>query len=189
MNMFSRLGPCLSIVALLAGGCGDPAARYLLDGPVPAQRSGVRVSTIEVRDVALPDYAAASEIMVQDETGALRPVPKAIWADDPVRGLSQALARNLDAGTTATAMTEPWPLDEPANVRLDVRIDAMVAQNNGQFRLSGRYAIASQDRIVRERIERFDILRPMADQTPMAVTQATGAALLALSEQIAGHLR
>jgi uncharacterized protein len=189
MSKFSRLGPCLSIVALLVAGCGAPSARYLLDGPAPASRLGVRVATIEVRDVMLPDYAAASEIMVQDETGALLPVSNAIWADDPVRGVSQVLARNLDAGTTAVAMTEPWPLDEPAHARLDVRIEAMVAQNDGQFRLSGRYAIASPDRIVRERIERFDILRPIADQTPMAVSQATSAALLALSEQIAGRLR
>lgn len=189
MKMFSRLGPCLSMVALLMAGCGAPSARYLLDGPVPEQRVGVRVATIEVRDVALPDYAAASEILVQDESGALLPVSNAIWADDPVRGVSQTLARNLDAGTTAVAMTEPWPLDDPANAKLDIRIDTMVAQNNGQFRLSGRYAIASQDRIIRERIERFDILQPLADQTPASVAQATSAALKTLSEQIAGQLR
>lgn len=188
MTVVSRLVLCVAIAPLL-GACGDSAARYLLDAPSPAQKVGVRVRTIEVRDVTLPDYASASEMMVQDEEGALRPVPGAVWANDPVRGLSLALARNLDAASTATAMTEPWPLDQPADARVDVRVERMVAQIDGQFRLVGQYAIASPDQIVRERIERFDILRPMADQSPAAVARATSAALLVLSEQIAARLR
>ncbi|MEP3329429.1 PqiC family protein [Sedimentitalea sp.] len=188
MTVVSRLVFCLAMTPLL-GGCGESAARYLLDAPLPAQKVGVRVRTIEIRDVALPDYASASEIMAQDEAGALLPVPNAVWADDPVRGISLALARNLDAASTATAMTEPWPLDQPPDVRVDVRVERMVSQFDGQFRLSGQYAIASRDLIVRERIERFDILRPMADQSPAAVAAATSAAVLTLSEQIAANLR
>lgn len=188
MTVVNRLVMCLAIAPLL-GGCGENAARYLLDAPSPAQKVGVRVKTIEVRDVALPDYASASEIMVQDEAGALHPLPQAIWADDPVRGISLLLARNLDAASTATAMTEPWPLDQPPDARVDVRVERMVAQFDGQFRLSGQYAISSPDLIVRERIERFDILRPMGDQSPAAVASATSSALLALSEQIAAKLR
>lgn len=188
MTVFSRLVLCIA-TTLLVGACGGNDARYLLDSPTPAQKVGVRVRTVEIRDVALPDYAAASEIMVQDEAGALHRVPKAIWADDPVRGVSLALARNLEAASTATAMTEPWPLERPADARVDVRVEQMVAQADGQFRLSGQYAIASPDRIVRERIRRFDILRPMADQSPASVAQATSATLLGLSEQIAAQLR
>ncbi|MEY8828982.1 membrane integrity-associated transporter subunit PqiC [Sedimentitalea sp. XS_ASV28] len=187
-TVFSRLALCLAMTPLLAG-CGETNARYLLDAPSPAQRVGVRVSTIEVRDVQLPDYASASEIVVQDEAGALLPLSSAIWADDPVRGISLALARNLDAASSATAMTEPWPLAEPPDARVDVRVERMVAQFDGQFRLSGQYAISSPDRVVRERIERFEILRPMADQTPTSVAAATSGALLTLSEQIASRLR
>ncbi len=188
MTLVPRLVLCLAIAPLLTA-CGESASRYLLDVPPPAQKVGVRVRTIEVRDVALPDYASASEIMAQDEAGALHPVPKAIWADDPVRGISLALARNLDVVSTTTAITEPWPLDQLPDARVDVRVERMVAQSDGQFRMSGQFAIASPNLIVRERIERFDILRPMADQSPAAVAQATSAALLTLSEQIAAKLR
>ena len=65
----------------------------------------------------------------------------------------------------------------------------MVAQADGQFRLAGQYSIASPDYVVRESINRFDILRPMRDTTPGAVAEASGAAVLALSDLIVARLR
>lgn len=176
------------LLSLALAGCGDNSARYLLGSTPPQQKIGVRVSTIEVRDVTLPAYAASSEIMVQSEDGALRPVSKAVWADDPVRAVTLSLARDLEAVTTATVSTEPWPLIDPAQVRLEVRLDRMVAQSNGQFQLAGQYAIAAPDGAVRESINRFDILQPIGGETPDAVAQATSAALLALARQIATRL-
>jgi len=178
----------LLMLASLAA-CGGNAARYLVDTPAPAQQVRVRVATVEVRDVTLPAYAAASEIMVQQPDGSLRPVSRSIWADDPVHAVTASVARGIAAGSTATAMSEPWPLDEPAQVRTEIRIERMVAQSDGQFRLAGQFSIASPDRIVRESIDRFDILRPMADDSAASVADATGAALLALSQQIVARLR
>lgn len=169
--------------------CGGNSARYLLDAPSAEQRARVAVSTIEIREVTLPAYAGASEILLQGADGSLRPAAGAVWADDPVRALTLALARNLDDGTTATAAAEPWPLEEPADVRVEVRIERMVAQSDGQFRMTGQYAIAAPERAVRESINRFDILQPVTDATPGAVAQATGAAMLTLSRQIATRLR
>ncbi len=173
---------------LVAAGCGDNSPRYLLDMPEPSERVSVRVSSIEVREVTLPAYAAASEIVLLQDDGAVRPVPKAVWADDPVRSVTQSLARNLDSATTATAAAEPWPLDAPAQVRIDVRIDRMVARPDGKFQMVGQYSVAAPYGAVRETINRFDIQQPMADQTPGAIAQANSDALLTLAEQIAKTL-
>lgn len=173
---------------LFAAGCGDNSPRYLLDMPQPSQQISVRVSSIEVRDVTLPAYAAATEIVQLQDDGAVRPVKKAVWADDPVRSVTQSLARNLDTATNATAAAEPWPLDQPAQVRVDVRIDRMVARPDGQFQIAGQYSIAAPYGAVRETINRFDIEQPMTDQTPGAIAQANSNALLDLSEQIARTL-
>ncbi|MDK3074389.1 PqiC family protein [Sedimentitalea sp. JM2-8] len=176
------------LLSLAVAACGDNSARFLLDTPPPQQKTGVRVSTIEIRDVTLPAYAAASEIMVQSEDGALRPVSQAVWADDPVRAVTLSLARDLEAVSTATVSTEPWPLADPAQVRIDVRLDRMVARNDGQFQLAGQFAIAAPDGAVRESINRFDIMQPIAGDTPDAIARATSSALLALARQIAARL-
>ena len=181
----------LMSLALLASlmACGDNSARYLVETPDVATQVRVRVATIEVRDVNLPSYAAASEIMVQQADGSLRPVPKSIWADDPVRAVTNAIARGIDTSSTASAMSEPWPLEESAQVRVNVRVERMVAQADGQFRLSGQYSISSPDQVVREVIDRFDIRQPLDDDTPGAIADAAGASLQALSGQIVARLR
>ena len=82
-----------------------------------------------------------------------------------------------------------WPLEQPADVRIDVRIEHIVAQSDGQFRLAGQYSVASPDFVVRESINRFDILQPLADTTPASVAAASGAAVLALADLIIARLR
>jgi uncharacterized lipoprotein YmbA len=174
-------------IALAA--CGDNAARYLLDPANPQTRIAVRVSSIELRDVSLPSYAAGSDVVVQQADGSLRPAGKAVWADDPVRAVTRSLAENLDVITTASVAAEPWPLEQPADIRVEVRIDRMVARSDGQFQLTGQYAIAALGRSVRESINRFDIARPLEDTTPDAVARATSGALTDLSVQIANRLK
>ncbi len=179
----------LAALPLILAACGETAGRYLLDAPAAQKKLRVPVSRIEVRDVTLPEYAGASEIMRQSEDGALYPVPGAVWADDPVRAVTLALARNLDEVTTATAAGEPWPLDAYPDVRIETRIERMVARADGSFEMSGYYSIAAPERAVRESINRFEIRNPLADETPGAVVQATGAALMTLAQQIAARLR
>lgn len=171
--------------------CGDTNARFPISTADEAQvsKSRVAVRTIEVRDVSLPTYAAASEIVVEQDGGALSVVPKAIWADDPVRGVTGALSRSLDLRSTASVASEPWPLAEPADVRLEVRIDRMIAKIDGNFELSGQFAIAAPDGAMRESVQRFAVSAPMVDGSAGAVAQATGAAIDNLADVIVKKLR
>jgi hypothetical protein len=175
---------------LLTAACGSGnEARFLIDPPAATAELPVRVSTIELREVSLPAYAAAVEIARQEDTGALRNLPDTLWADDPVRGVTTALALALDRATTAAAAAEPWPLDEPAQARVEVRVERMVAGPDGQFRFAGQYAIASPDGIVRERLRRFDITTPVAAEGAAGIADASGAAISRLAAEIAAELR
>lgn len=178
-----------ALLGLLLAACGaDNSARYLVDAPAAEAARTVRVRSIEVRDMVLPAYAAALEIAQQDETGALRNLPDTLWADEPVRGMTAALARSLDLGSSATVAAEPWPLDTPADVQLIVRVERMVAGSDGIFVLSGQYAIAAPDGAVRERLERFDIRVPLAAADAPTIAAATGQAVAAIAADIIGTL-
>lgn len=175
-------------ILIAAAGCADNSARFLIDPPGAAQTIRVRVATVELRDVSLPGYAAALEIAQQEPTGALRNVPESLWADDPVRGVTMALARSLDQTASATVAAEPWPLADPAQARVDVRVDRMLAASAGNFEFSGQYAIASPEGAIRERLQRFDITVPLTGQDPAAIAAATGQAISALAVEIAQTL-
>ncbi|MBV7410402.1 membrane integrity-associated transporter subunit PqiC [Maritimibacter sp. DP1N21-5] len=176
----------LPFALLLLAACGGTDARFLVD-PSPAaaeSRIGIGVGTLEVRDVSLPAYAEESEILVEDSTGALAPIKNAVWADDPVRAMTMALADTMDRQSSATVAAEPWPLETEAQAAVHVRVSEMAARADGMFHLTGQFAISSYDRVVRERIERFDITVPLADTTPGAVARATSAATGQLAGQI-----
>lgn len=175
---------------LLTAACGSGnEARFLIDPPAATAEVPVRVSTIELREVSLPAYAAAVEIAQQEENGALRNLPDTLWADDPVRGVTTALALALDQATTATVAAEPWPLEEPAQARVEMRVDRMFAGLDGQFHFSGQYAIASPDGIIRERVRRFDIAIPVGSDGAGAIADASGVAIARLAAEIASDLR
>ncbi|MFV0514455.1 MAG: membrane integrity-associated transporter subunit PqiC [Jhaorihella sp.] len=170
------------------GGCAGNSARFLIDPPAAETRIRVPVATIELRNVSLPGYAAALEIAQQDRDGALYNIPDVLWADDPVRGITVALARSLDQATTATAAAEPWPLAEPAQARVEVRVERMLARSDDNFEFSGQYAIAAPDGAVRERLVRFDILLPLAARDPQTIAAASSRAVSALAVEIAKTL-
>ena len=177
----------LALASLTA--CGDKKARFEIPSPIAVTEARLRVSSIEVRDVSLPAYASASEIVVEDAAGALRPVPKAIWADDPARGVTGALARSLEAASTAKVAAEPWPLTSEPQARVQVRIDQMTAKADGSFYLEGQFAISSANGAVPDSLNRFGISVPMADLAPANVAIATGAALDQLAAKIIARLK
>ncbi len=176
-------------LAVVLAACGDTKSRFLIATDDIAAKVRVGVGSIEVRDVSLPAYASASEIVLEQPDGGLKPVAKALWADDPVRGVTGALARSLAAKSTATVSAEPWPLTDEAAVQLEVRVDQMVAGADGTFRLTGQFALSSQEDQIRESLTRFAVSVPLVDTTPGAVASATGRAIDALADQVLAKLR
>lgn len=181
------LFPLTLVLAL--GACGDNNARFLIKTDEAAAKARVSVGTIEVRDVSLPAYASASEIVVEQADGALKPVAKALWADDPVRGVTGALARSLAAKSTATVSAEPWPLLDGPAVQLEVRVDQMVAGADGNFRLTGQFAISSPTGQRRDSLTRFAVTVPLVDTSPGAVAISTGQAIDGLADEVLRKLR
>lgn len=185
--MLNRIG--LFLLTLTLSACGSDDLFLIPTAPAPVTEQ-VRVSarSIEVRDVVLPSYASDVDILVQDADGALRPLGGALWADDPQLGITQALARRLDLGTTATAAAEPWPLYDGPDRSIQVTIDRMVARADGQFELGGQFAVLSQSGAAREYLRRFDILHPLVGTEPEQVAVTVGLALSTLADQIAQSL-
>jgi uncharacterized lipoprotein YmbA len=174
-------------MALTLSACGSDDL-FLVSTPPVADQVQVYPRSIEVQDVVLPAYAAEADILVQEEDGALRPLGGALWADDPQLGITQALARRLDLGTTATVAPEPWPLFDGPDRRIQVTIDRMVARASGEVELGGQFAVTSPSGAAREYLRRFDIRQPLAGTEPQQVAEALGRALAVLSDQIAASL-
>lgn len=187
------------LLATVLSGCGalggGTATRYLVDtapsaaAPAPAPVR-LRVSTIELRDVVLPAHGEGTQILVEGADGGLTPIPGGQWADGSARGITTELARHLDLRGTATVAAEPWPLADPAQIRVEVRIERLLARADGRFQLSGQYAVSAPDGHLREFIERFDLLAPMPEgRAPAAaVAQSYGQALSLLGDQILARL-
>lgn len=189
--MMTRFLPILALTALAA--CSGDGLRYPVETAPASSTSApmrLRVSTIELRDVVLPDYAEDSQMQLRNADGALVAVEGAQWAAPTAQAITAELARGLDLGSTASVAAEPWPLSEPAQVRLSVRIDRMLAGADGQLQLGGQFAVSSPDLVMREFIERFDIAVPIAADpvTAPALAAAHGAALAQLRDRILTRL-
>jgi uncharacterized protein len=126
--------------------------------------------------------------VVEDADGALRPVPKAIWADDPQRAVTGALARSIDVRSSANVSAEPWPLSDAADVRLEVRVGDMIARANGVFSMTGQFALSSQSDAIADSLQRFVIDVPLSDTSAASVATATGRAIDGLAEKILAEL-
>jgi hypothetical protein len=185
----------LPVLALLAlGGCSDPeaTARYPLAPVAVAQSLPNRLGSAELREVSLPQYAAGQEIAWQTEDGALRSTPDNIWADDPPRAMTLALARQISALSGATVIAEPWPLSEPPQRRIELRVEQFLARADGQVMLSGSYYIRPDGMAGgRDIVRRFELVQPIAGleaggtATPAQIAAAQSQAVAELARRIA----
>ncbi len=177
-----------SVAALtLLGACshGENTARYMIDPPLTGERVPDRLGTAELKDVSLPEYAAAGEISWQTEDGAVRSNTKQLWADTPQRAFTQTLARTISDLSGATVIAEPWPLAEPPRRRLEVRVEKALAQSDGVYRLSGRYFVSDEAAGGANQARSFDISVPLADDEPGTIARAQSQAITQLARQIA----
>lgn len=183
----------LMMIAALAGlaGCSDPekTGRYVIETPAVSKTLPDRIGSAELREVSLPQYAAGQEIAWQTPDGALRSTPDNIWADDPPRAITLALARQISDLSGARVIAEPWPLAEPPRRRIEVRVEQFIARADGMVVLSGSYYIAAADLGGgRDQVRRFDLSVPIsadAADDPAAIARAQSEALARLAAQIA----
>jgi len=153
----------IAALGLLAA-CGAPPERFAAPLAPPGARVPVAVGTLEVRMVSLPSYARDEEIWIETAAGTLTADARRLWADDPARGLTQDLARQLAAMTGARVAAEPWPFADLPAARLELRLDTFVAGADGRFRIGGQYFLASESG-TRDRTGPFEISAPIAPES------------------------
>lgn len=171
-------------VSILAA-CGGPPPQRV---PVPkaeiAEQMRISYRTVELREVSLPSYASVEEIFIADETGLLTSREGLLWADEPSRAITLEISRQLAQVTGAKVASEPWPFDEPAQARVEVRVEDILAQNNGTFRLAGQYFVSTETG--RDRARLFDLTVPIDGvDTVAGIAQARAQAVRNLVIEIA----
>lgn len=182
-----RMSAATALGLLVLAGCSNPekTGRYLIDPPAVGVQVPNRLGTAELKDVSLPEYASDQEVMWQTADGAVRSSPDNLWADNPQRGFTIALAREISNVSGATVIGEPWPLAEPPQRRLEVRVETALAQANGNYRLAGRYFVSDEGSGGTNHARSFDISVPLVDDKPGAIAAAMSQAISQLARQIA----
>jgi len=188
LTRFLLIGVALSGLAA----CSNPekTGRYVIETPAATKSLPNKIGSAELREVSLPQYAAGQEISWQTPDGALRSTPDNIWADDPPRAITLALARQISDLSGATVIAEPWPLSEGPQRRIEVRVEQFLARADEVVVLNGSYYVASADlNGGRDLVRRFALSVPIAagsEADPAAIAQAQSQAVAQLATRIAG---
>ncbi|TMV73338.1 membrane integrity-associated transporter subunit PqiC [Thioclava sp. BHET1] len=164
--------------------CGS-APRYQIAPPPSTLRLHAPVATIELNDISLPDYAASASMFRQAPNGEIKTLRNAQWADTPSRGITQALANQLDTILSATVAAEPWPLPGVADAQLTVRVTRDLAASDGSYQLAGTYYVASDGVRAGPSAASFDIRIPMSGVSAEDIAKAQSAAIAKLADTIA----
>lgn len=135
-----RFAP-LALAALVAG-CGAEPTRFAVPQLAAAERVPVSYRTIAVVEVDLPTYAELEEIAVSGPGGVVETRTDTLWADAPGRAVTLELTRALSQITGAMVAPEPWPFRDPPDAVVDVRVETILAEATGRFRLSGQAFVA-----------------------------------------------
>lgn len=182
-----RLPPALTLLCLALAACsGPPPLRYPVPDAAAPARIAVSFRSVAVAEVSLPTYAALEEIARAGPGGQVESDPDNLWADDPPRAITLALARGLSQATGATVAPEPWPFRSTPDAVLDVRVEEALAGADGRFRLEGQYFVApeAEDRSERARLFALSVPYDVAAGYP-AIAAARGRAVSDLAALIA----
>ncbi|WP_299025902.1 ABC-type transport auxiliary lipoprotein family protein [uncultured Sulfitobacter sp.] len=179
--IFTRPLAIAATLVLLAA-CGAPE-RIAVNPPAITETVRIGFSSVEVKDVSLPSYAAADEIAQQAPDGTLI-TSKVLWADAPERAVGLELSRNLARLTRKRIASEPWPFEEDAAATLDVRFADLVAGTDGTFRATGQYFVGVYEG--RERSGLFDLSVAYDPKGgPTAIADARGRIIVDLARFLA----
>lgn len=179
MKSFTILA--LTLVSLTA--CSGTTDRYIVTSPQATQSQRIAFSSVEIRDVSLPAYAADDEIVRRAADGRLIS-DGVLWADTPDRAIALELSRHLAQITGARVASDPWPFESLPDARVDLRFEALVASEDGNYRAAGQYFVAVGDGR-RERSGVFDLSVPY---DPVAGAAAVAAARGQVILNLAGDL-
>lgn len=187
MTRVTLVLPIMALAAISACSDGTGTERFLIDPPTSATVTEDQLGATELREVSLPDYAAADEVPWQTADGIVRSSSGKLWADDPQRAFTITLARAISEISGAAVIPEPWPLASPPQRKLDVRVEKALAANDGFYRLKGRYFISDESNggAGTSHTRSFDIAVPINEAEPKAIAQAMSQAITLLAEQIA----
>lgn len=173
----------LFLLSLLAA-CGS-AERFAVSPPVIGDTLRIGFSSVEVKDVSLPSYAASDEISIRGADGTLTSSSDVLWADAPDRAIALELSQNLARLTNRRVASEPWPFEEFPDARLEIRFSELVATSSGTFETSGQYFVAVADGR-RERSGLFALTVAFDPKGgPNAIAKARGQLILDLARYIA----
>lgn len=177
-----------ALITITAAACSGPTNRLDL---LPLQsdlRRNANVSSVMVRTVSLPTYAAAEEIATQSPEGFIVTEGDILWADQPDRAATLTITRHLNTILSATVGPDPWPFIDLPDAVVEVRVEEIIAGGDGLFRLRGQYFIGGDAANFRNTVQRFSYTTPLADTGFGAVAAAQSQVLLNLSEDIARTL-
>lgn len=180
------------VIALMAAGslmaCSGPTNRVDMQALQSDLRRTARVSSIMVRTVSLPTYAAAEEIAIQNTDGIIVSDGNILWADQPDRAATLTITGHLNTILSAVVGPEPWPFVDLPGAVVEIRVEEMIAGNTGLFRLRGQYFIGGDAASFRKTVVQFNHTAPLADTSVTSVAAAQAQVLLALSEDLARSL-
>lgn len=143
------------------------------------------VSTAIIRTVSLPTYAAAEELSIETDDGLISADNGILWADDPARAVTLALAHQIGDITRAKVGPDPWPFVGLPDVAVDVRVTRMITGVDGMFDFEGQFFVGGDGIDYPSSTNSFAYQMPVTTATPAGIAQAQARALLALSEKIA----
>lgn len=178
----------LFVVLALVAGCAPPADRLALAPLQSELELRPLVRSAIVRTVSLPTYAAAEEIAFETADGLIASTDTVLWADDPQRAVTLAIARNLTDILNTDVGPDPWPFVGLPDVAIDIRVERMLAQADGTFRLTGQFYVGGDGIDFPNSTQPFAITKQMPDQSLPSIATAQAEALLTLSEEIARTL-
>jgi uncharacterized lipoprotein YmbA len=172
-------------LVLTLSACGGSPERFAVAPPAVTEKQRIGFASVEVRDVSLPSYAAADEIAIRHEDGTLLTSSDVLWADAPERAIALELSRNLARLTSRRVASEPWPFEEFAEARLEIRFADLIATSTGQFQASGQYFVGVRDGR-RERSGLFDLSVTFDPSGgPNAIAAARGQLIFDLARYVA----